>query len=150
MSAIPSLGQRLSATTYIANNLSFLTLCHSAKMKPSAASSQPLKSVPETSASSNFQKVFDGRNQPIRGLWRRNDRFYALLSVENIENGVKHVRRVPLEEATTVAEARKPLNRLLTQRDNNDLPTLKRSPKFDDFAESYLNHLAVVVDAKPQ
>jgi hypothetical protein len=31
----------------------------------------------------NFAKVFDGRKQPIRGLWVRNGRYYAQLKIEN-------------------------------------------------------------------
>ncbi len=34
-------------------------------------------------APDNFQKVFDGRNQRIRGLWVRNDRFYMRIAAEN-------------------------------------------------------------------
>ena len=109
---------------------------------------QHVISVPQTTTSGNFQKVYDGRRQPIRGLWQRNQRFYARLTVENPDDGRKEVRRVPLEGVTTAAEAKKALNRLLTQRENNDLPSLRRSPKFDDYAESYLNHLSIVVDAK--
>jgi hypothetical protein len=39
------------------------------------------------------------RKRPIRGLWRRNDRYYAQLTVEDPNTGVKRVKRVPLEEA---------------------------------------------------
>jgi integrase len=105
-------------------------------------------SVPQRRTPGNFQKVCDGRGQPVRGLWQRNGRFYARLTVENPADGRKEVRRVPLEGAKTVAEAKKALNKLHSQRDNNDLPAVKRSPKFDDYAESYLQRLNVVVDAK--
>ena len=81
-------------------------------------------------------------------MWQRNNRFYARIAIERPENGKKEVRRVPLEGVITVADAKKALNQLLAQRENDDLPTLKRTPKFDDFAETYLNHLKVVVDAK--
>ena len=36
-----------------------------------------------------FAKVLDGRKQPIRGLWIRNGRYYARLSVEDSSNGLK-------------------------------------------------------------
>jgi len=117
-------------------------------MKTSETPSKTKKSVNDSKTTGNFQKVFDGRKQPIRGLWVRNDRFYARIAVENPENGKKEVRRVPLEEAHTVAEARMSLNQLLTKRENNDLPALRRSPKFDDYVTTYLNYLNVVVDAK--
>jgi hypothetical protein len=54
-----------------------------------------------------------------------NKRFYARLSVENPSNGRKEVWRVPLKAVSTVAEARKELNRLLARREDNDLPALK-------------------------
>ena len=42
-------------------------------------------------------KVLDGRKQPIRGLWKRNRRYYAQLTVENTISGEKKVRRVSLK-----------------------------------------------------
>jgi integrase len=117
-------------------------------MKVNATTSKAENSLHERSPGGNFQKVYDGRNQPIRALWQRNSRFYARITVESPEDGTKQVRRVPLGGARTVAEARKAFHQLLTQRENNDLPTLRQSPKFDDYAETYLSHLAVVVDAK--
>jgi integrase len=117
-------------------------------MKDSETTSKTKKKLPESRAGDNFQKVLDSRNHPIRGLWQRNKRFYARITVENPNDGKKEVRRVPLENAQTVAEARKALNRLLTQRENNDLPSLQRSPKFEEYAQTYLDHLAIVVDAK--
>jgi integrase len=104
--------------------------------------------LPEKQTGSNFQKVYDGRRQPIRGLWVRNNRFYARIAVEDPENGRKDVRRVPLEGAHTVAEARKAFNQLLTKRDDNDLPVLRQAPKFADYVNTYLDHLKVVTAAK--
>ena len=45
---------------------------------------------------------------------------------------MKEVRRVPLEKAHTVAEARNELNRLRVKRETNELPVLRQAPKFDD------------------
>jgi integrase len=106
------------------------------------------KSLPDSTGTGNFQKVLDGRKNPIRGLWQRNKQFYARFSVEDPSNGRKEVRRVPLKDVETVAEARKALNKLLTRREDRDLPVLKRAPKFKDYVETYLAHLGVVVDAK--
>ena len=117
-------------------------------MKASETRSGHKKSLPESSPGDNFQKVLDGRRQPIRGLWQRNQRFYARIAVENPNDGRKEVRRVPLEGAQTVAEAKKALTQLLAKRENNDLPALRRSPKFCEYVETYLDHLAIVVDAK--
>ena len=43
-----------------------------------------------------FAKALDGRKQPVRGLWRRNGRYYAQVSIEDFSTGLKRVRRVPL------------------------------------------------------
>src|SRR6478752_7566537 len=73
-----------------------------------------------------FAKVSNGRKQPIRGLWKRGDRFYAQLKVENPVTGVKKTRRVPLVDKddkplTTTAQAVAELRRLQTQRIDNAL-----------------------------
>ena len=83
-----------------------------------------------------FTKVRDGRKQPIRGLWIRNDRYYARLAVEN-ESGGKEVRRIPLEGCSTVAEAVAAMRKLQTQREENQLPALKQSPKLKDYELEY-------------
>ena len=70
-----------------------------------AAPPKPRKAVP-------FFKVLDARNQPIRGLWKRNDRFYARLTVDDPHSKRRQVRRVPLPNAETVAQARDALNEL--------------------------------------
>lgn len=90
----------------------------------------------------SFAKVLDGRKQPIRGLWVRNGRFYARLSVEDA-NGMKDVKRVPLVNSEgnaveTVAQAVAELNRLRTHRADDELPKLGRTPTFADYADAYL------------
>src|SRR4051794_39449923 len=80
-------------------------------------------------AYATYQKVLDGRKQPIRGLWQRNGRFYARLKVDDPNGGDRTVRRVPLE-ANTVAEAQSALRHLMVDRSRNTLPVLKRTPKF--------------------
>jgi integrase len=96
-----------------------------------------------------FTKVLDGRKQPIRGLWVRNGRFYAQLKVENPVTGIKKVRRVPLVDkdghpVETVAQ----LSRLQTQRADDTLPTLERTPRFADYAKHYMDYIASGQGAK--
>jgi len=100
-----------------------------------------------------FTKVPDGRKQAIRGLWVRNGRFYAQLKVENPITGIKKTRRVPLVDkqrnpVTTVAQAVAELRRLHTQRADNALPVLERTPKFADNAKRYLDFVASGQGAK--
>jgi integrase len=92
---------------------------------------------------SKFAKVLDGRKQPIRGLWVRNGRFYAQLKIENPVTGLKKTRRVPLNDkdshpVQTAAQAVAELKRLQTQRADNQLPVLERTPKFADYVVRYL------------
>ena len=51
-----------------------------------------------------YSKVMDKRKRPIRGLWERNGRYYAQLTVEDQITGMKQVKRVPLEgvRSTTI------------------------------------------------
>jgi len=95
-----------------------------------------------------YQKALDARKQPIRGLWVRNDRYYARVAVEDPNTGKKTVRRVPLEGATTVADALKELRKLLTKREDNALPVLKRTPKLEEYVKTYIAYLKTVKDSK--
>ena len=87
--------------------------------------------------SNQYHKVFDGRKRRIRGLWRRNDLFYAQASLPD-ESGVVKVRRVRLT-ATTVAGAAAELRRLTTRREEEQLPLMIQAPKFDEYAEKYID-----------
>src|SRR5262245_22013760 len=95
----------------------------------------------------SFAKVFDGNKQPIRGLWIRNGRYYAQLTIEDAATGIKQVRRVSLtnkdvEAVQTVAEAKAVMERLRTQRADDALPVLRRTPKFTEYLDHYLGHIA--------
>lgn len=94
-----------------------------------------------------FSKVLDGRKQPVRGLWERNGRYYAQLTVENPITGEKKVRRVPLVDkdgvaVPTAAQAIAELKRLQTKRADNDMPSVGRTPKFADYATRYLDFIS--------
>lgn len=95
-----------------------------------------------------YRKVLDQRKRPIRGLWQRNDRYYAQVAVEDSVTGIKRVKRVPLEGATTDAQAVAAFQELLTQRRKGALPVLKRTPKFSDYARQYFAYFETVKDAK--
>jgi integrase len=89
----------------------------------------------------SYTKVLDNGKHPIRGLWRRNGRFLARITVEGA-TGKKAVKWVPLESAT-VAEAREQFRKLLVERDENQLRHIGQAPKFSDYvADNYLRHLA--------
>lgn len=103
--------------------------------------------------SAKFVKVLDGRKQPIRGLWKRGERFYAQLMVENPVTGVKRVKRVPMVDkdnnpVQTVAQAVEAMKRLQVQRTDGSLPSLDRVKKFKDYAADYLKNIAAGEGAK--
>ena len=95
-----------------------------------------------------YSKVCDKRKRPIRGLWERNGRYYAQITIEEPVTGMKRVRRVPLEGAGTEPQAIAKLQELLTQRRKGALPVLKRTPKFCDYADQYFKYYEQVKDAK--
>ena len=79
----------------------------------------------------SYTKVLDARKQPIRGLWMRNNRFLARITVED-DAGRKAIKWVPLENATTkqpvrtMPEAKAALEKLKGQRHDNQPPHLHR------------------------
>ena len=81
-----------------------------------------------------YQKAKDERKRPIRGLWVRNGRYYAQITLEDPQSGKKKVRRVPLENAATPAQAKAAMDELLVRRrkgrqsSSDALPNLKISP----------------------
>lgn len=88
-----------------------------------------------------YQRVTDGRKQPIRGLWVRNGRYYGQLRVT--QDGKTTPRRVLLSNpdqspCATVPEAKQALERLRVQRADDALPTLRQAPRLADYADTYL------------
>ena len=87
-------------------------------------------------------KVLNGRKQAIRGLWKRGDRYYAQLSVENPFTGIKKMKRVPLRDkdsnpVTTDAGCHGdgPGEKIKQDRDN--LPVLPRQSKLSAYVVDY-------------
>ncbi len=124
-------------------------------MQTKASQSNPQIAPPDTSTvrirhqrPAKYQRVHDERKRPIRGLWVRNGRYYAQLTVEDEQTGQKQVRRVPLEDATTPAQASQKLEELRVNRRKGNLPVLKLTPKFSDFADAYVAFYQQAKDAK--
>jgi integrase len=108
--------------------------------------------IRKTRHNGQYRKVCDGRKQPIRGLWQRNDRFYARLKVEDA-GGKSAVRWIPLvdenqQALATVAQAKAALEKLKVQREDNKLPVFGETPKFSDFVDTYFQYYKDVKDAK--
>jgi integrase len=126
-------------------------------MKANASQSESIsggkKVVQTKSHAASFTKVLDGRKQPVRGLWQRNGRFYAQISVEEFATGTKRMKRVPLvgkdgNPVETVAQAITELNRLRTHRSEDTLPQLGRTPTFAEYADKYLEAVRAAKEKK--
>jgi integrase len=100
----------------------------------------------ETGSSSNslryrYTKVLDNRKHAIRGLWRRNGKFVARITVED-DVGQKSVKWVPLK-AGTAAAAQEEFRTVLVERGEDRLRHIGRCPKFADYVEkTYEQRLA--------
>ena len=82
----------------------------------------------------------DNRKHAIRGLWRRNGKFVARITVED-DAGRKAVKWVPLK-AETAAAAQEEFRTLLVERGEDRLRHIGRCPKFSDYVEqTYENRL---------
>ena len=95
----------------------------------------------DTAHVAKYAKVLDGRKQPIRGLWERNGRFYAQLKIEDSLTGEKKTRRIPLVDkdgnaVQSRAEAVAEMERLRVKRTDGNLPVLRRTPVFNEYAKS--------------
>jgi hypothetical protein len=105
-----------------------LCCCRRVKATETVSNTENSLFVKSQSHAPNFTKVLDGRKFPIRRLWVRNGRFYAQLKVEDPATGTKKTRRVPLladgEPVKTAAQAVAEMNRLKTQRTDNDISVL--------------------------
>ena len=88
-----------------------------------------------------YTKVLDNRKHAIRGLWRRNGKFMARITVED-DAGRKRLKWVPLEAATAAA-AQEEFRTLLVERGEDRLRHIGRCPNFSDYvAKTYDPRLA--------
>ncbi|HYE29962.1 MAG TPA: site-specific integrase [Methylomirabilota bacterium] len=83
-----------------------------------------------------FNKVLDGRKQPIRGLWQRNGTFYAQMTVK-LPSGAAKVKRVKLK-ADSVAAAVTEMHGKIQERDKGELIVFPKAPPLGEFIERYL------------
>lgn len=95
-----------------------------------------------------FKKVLNNRGDPIRHLWVRKGRFYARMTIEDSATGHKKMRRIPLPSATTAAEAKAAMDKLLVQRRERNLPALKQAPTFAEYVTDYLDYHRKAKDTK--
>jgi integrase len=77
-----------------------------------------------------FIRVLDGRKQPVRGLWKRGEIYYAQL----VKDGHQMKRRL---DAQTNAEAIAALNKLKVQRQEGKLKIIRHAPKLSEAIALY-------------
>jgi integrase len=87
----------------------------------------------------SYRKVLDSRKRRVRGLWKRNDTFYANFTVSD-DLGRKSRQRVRLAGAT-LDEAKADYARLLTERADDRLRPLGLTPTLADYTEDYTRQL---------
>ncbi len=91
--------------------------------------------------SGGYEKVEDGRKQPVRGLWQRGGRYVARLTTETPDGAKKLVWHV-LEGAKTVPEAKLAMAELDRARQAGSLLARGEAPTFAEFADRYLSERA--------
>ncbi len=91
--------------------------------------------------SDTYRKVFDSRARRVRGLWKRNERFFANLTISD-DLGRRTTRMVPLT-AKTLDEAKADYARLQTERADDRLRPLGLTPAFADYVKIHTQRLAV-------
>jgi len=94
-----------------------------------------------------YTKVLDNRKHAIRGLWRRNGKFVARITVED-DAGRKAVKWVPME-AKSAAEAQEKFRTLLVERGEDRLRHIGRCPKFSDYVEQTYEQRLATSGKKP-
>jgi integrase len=97
--------------------------------------------MPRKRTRDTYRKVFDTRKRRVRGLWQRNGRFFANITVAD-DLGRKKSQFVPLS-AATLEEARADYARVLTERSDNRLRPLGMVPTFAEYLhKAYLPALS--------
>ena len=116
-------------------------------MKPQASASEGFAHPEGRMAHGrhSYQKVLDGRKQPIRGLWTRNGYFIARVTVPKPESGRNTAKWVTLTDAdgnkiSTLTDARPALEKLRTQKHDDDMPVLGKVPTLGEYVPEYLKH----------
>ena len=115
-------------------------------MKRTATPSNPAGSS-SSSRRYTYIKVLDNRKHAIRGLWRRNGKFVARITVED-DAGRKAVKWVPLD-AQTAAAAQEEFRTLLVERGEDRLRHIGRCPNFADYVEEIYEQRLATSGKKP-
>lgn len=116
---------------------------------PAAQSGAPILTVIREKAG-GFTKAKDSLGCDVKGLWKRNGRFYCQLSLPG-----KGCRRValldesnqPVETATQAVDA---MHELRKKKRQGELPISARAPQFNEFVLHYLSFIETTGKKKPK
>lgn len=100
-----------------------------------------------SSAGQAYQIVLDYRKRPIKGLYQRHETYYARVKTKDSLTEKPKLAWFRLE-ATGLDEARNALKKLQVQQAEGTLVAPVQAPKFDEFAQKYLDYYDKVPDAK--
>ena len=84
-----------------------------------------------------FFAVKDGAKRKILGLWQRNDSFYIQIRVLDAATGVKKAKRIRLEKATTIEEAKMAMLALKQSVRRGETVSGASGPSFKEFSKHY-------------
>jgi len=87
--------------------------------------------TPRKPPASIYQKVFDSRKRRVRGLWQRNGKYFANLTVAD-DLGRKNSRWVPLA-GTSFTDAKEDYDRLRVERVDDRLRPMGLTPTLRDY-----------------
>jgi integrase len=117
----------------------FLSRLHQMKARATnrndSATLEPPTTAPTKAPS--YEKVLDGRKQPVRGLWRRGGTFYARFTATDQAGRKRDVFRA-LPDCQTVPTAKAALRKLQDEAAVRSVPVAGRCPTFAEFGTRYL------------
>jgi integrase len=87
--------------------------------------------MPRKSTANRYHKVLDSRKRRVRGVWQRNGRFFANVSIAD-DLGRKTPKWVPLE-GDTLTEVIADYRKLLVEREDDRLRPLGLTPTLADY-----------------
>ena len=83
-----------------------------------------------------FERVLDGRKQPIRGLWRRGRKFYARLTVQDEKR--KQTREANSSNGAECSDSRDEMLRLQLDRSAPPSEPPRCDAKLKDYVATYI------------
>lgn len=88
----------------------------------------------------SWKQVLDGANRRVRGLWIRNGTYAVQTTLLDASTGVKKVKRITLDDAKTLPEAKAQMAITLQTIAENGTIHGNKGQTFRDYREHYIKH----------